>query len=111
MLKDGKELRVYYNITNANDVAYPSAWPGTTVCYTVDGGRSWHRKLDTVFEENPLEKGKASLSWYHTHVKGEQAPRFAFFEPYTYAMHLSLIDRCSATKGVTVSTIGRSLEG
>ena len=106
-------IKVLYVIVNANDVAFPSAWPGSSVCVSTDGKKTWPRKCNTVYD-----KEAGTLSWTHTHARDEQGVYFAFFEPYTYDRHIDLVDRCAAVDrkttragGVKVSSLGRSIEG
>ena len=101
-----KEVNVRYVVTNAMDTAYPRAWPGSTVCVSTNGKKTWERKLDTSFS-----KAEGTLSWTHTHSIDEGGTYFAYFEPYTYDRHVALIDKCRATRNVEVTTIGKTLEG
>jgi len=59
----------------------------------------------------PRSKSKGTLSWEHFHKSGEGGVYFSYFEPYNYERHLSLVERCRATRDVEVSVIGRSIEG
>ncbi|GMI10676.1 hypothetical protein TrLO_g9011 [Triparma laevis f. longispina] len=101
----GEEVTVDYVITNANRVAFPSAWPGSSVCVSTNGKKSWERKTKTDYD-----KAEGTLSWQHVHRQYEEGTYFSFFEPYTLDRHIDLVDRCRATRGVNVSVIGRSLE-
>jgi hypothetical protein len=54
---------VRYDITNANEASFPSAWPGTAVCYSLDR-KVWKRCWSTVYKDGVL-------SWEFDH---SQAP-------------------------------------
>jgi hypothetical protein len=95
--------KVNYIIENAQDVSYPEAWTGTTVCYTDDVGDvdSWKRNQDTFYMD-----GK--LSWVQEHQPNDSI-FFSYFPPFSYARHLSLISKCA--KYADVQTLVQSLEG
>ena len=99
------EVEITYVITNANDVAYSPAWPGSTVCFSTDGKASWERKTETEYS-----KSKGTLSWTHVHKPNDQGAYFSYFEPFTYDRHISLVDNCRGIPEVEVSVIGKSLE-
>jgi hypothetical protein len=45
------EITVDYVITNANDVAFASAWPGSSVCVSTNGQKSYERKSKTTYSK------------------------------------------------------------
>ena len=98
-----KKSTFTYVIDNAFDVSYPVAWKGSTVCYTdsITDTNSWKRKLDTHYTD-----GK--LSWTHTHTQNGSV-YFAYFPPYTYHQHLTLVNRCA--KYANHFSLGKTIEG
>lgn len=94
---------VKYSIENASEVSYPTAWKGSTVCFTENMAdtNSWRRNLATAYED-----GK--LTWTHDHVTGGSV-YFSYIPPYTYARHLELIAKC--TKYASVQSLGQTLDG
>ena len=101
-----KHITVDYVITNANNVAFPSAWPGSSVCVSTNGQKSYERKTKTKFSRK-----EGTLQWRHVHEPNEEDAYFSFFEPYTYDRHMVLLDKCRATRDVTVTVIGKTLQG
>jgi murein tripeptide amidase MpaA len=99
---DGPQ-KVNYIIDNAEDVSYPEAWTGTTVCYSdnVEDVDSWKRNQDTFYME-----GK--LTFEHLHETSGSV-FFSYFPPYSYARHLSLVSKCE--KFAYVQTLGQSVDG
>jgi len=102
--KSPASLNVTYVIDNADQVSYPVAWPGSTICYTenIMDTNSWRRALDTVFTD-----GK--LTWSFEHTKNGSI-YFSYFPPYTYAQHLDLIAKCTKYAR-NVESLGQSHEG
>jgi len=94
----GRRLTV--RLTNAGESAYPLGWPGYKVRASTDL-QSW-RMIDTRYENGVLTftwAGDTDLVW------------FAYFAPYTMAMHDALIARIALQPGVTHRELGRSLDG
>lgn len=94
---------IHYILENAQDVSYPEAWSGTTVCYSpnVNDVDSWKRNLTTMYTEGKLR-------WEHVH-ESNGTLYFSYFPPFSYARHLDLISKCQPY--AHVSTLGQSLEG
>ena len=97
--------RVTYSISNANKAAFPTAWPGTTVCYSFDR-RNWLRAVSTNYD-----KEAGVLDWSFNHKAGSRGVYFAYFPPFTYEQHLELIEKCSESPVADVLVLGQSLQG
>lgn len=98
---------VRYVLANAKDVSFPAAWEGSTIFYSRDPWEpsSWRRKLDTTYDGD-----KGELMWTHDH--GDvTSTYFAYFPPYSYQRHLSLISQCEAAPLATVESLGQTLDG
>jgi len=112
---------VKYVLTNAGDVSFPNAWEGSTIFYSTGNPwepSSWRRKLDTTYDADTQE-----LSWTH-HYDDDSSHSscgtcscssctiyFAYFPPYSYERHLSLISKCQAAPLATVMSLGQTLDG
>jgi murein tripeptide amidase MpaA len=88
-----ESIIVKYVIANAKDVSFPTAWPGTTICYTSGSLEScdddlWKRNLSTDYIDG-------ALTWEHIHTTNGST-FFSYYPPYTYTRHLKLISDCSA---------------
>lgn len=113
-----KSITVKYVILNANAVSFPTAWPGTTICYT-NGSLEpcdddlWLRNLTTDYVDG-------TLTWTHVHTMNGPT-FFAYYPPYTYTRHLKLISDCAdliQTRGSAcnkfnsvIESLGQTLEG
>ena len=95
---------VGYEITNAHDVSFAEAWPGSQVCVSTDR-KVWHRVSTTRYD---ADRGALVWSWAHTTI----APSvyFAYFDPYDYERHLDLVARCGSA-GARVHSLGQTLDG
>jgi hypothetical protein len=87
---------VTYVISNAADVSFPDAWPGSSVCYNVRGLDSsydddWRRNLTTEYDVN----GSGALTWKHVH-EIDGSTYFSYWPPYSYDRHLKLISDCAS---------------
>ena len=94
----GRSLR--FRIINAGGAAYPFGWPGYRVRASTD--RATWRMIDTDYADGVLSfawAGDTDLVW------------FAYFEPYTMAMHEALVARTALRPGVAHRQIGTSLDG
>lgn len=102
-----KETCVKYVLANAGEASYPVAWEGSTTFFSHSPSdpSSWLRKLDTSYDEKTGE-----LSWTHCHG-GNGSVYFAYFPPYSYERHLSLISKCEAAPGASVESLGQTLDG
>jgi murein tripeptide amidase MpaA len=100
---EGGVQRIKYVLRNAEDVSYPEAWTGTTVCYADDvrDVDSWRRVHDTFYTQG-------QLWWEFLHAKNGSL-FFSYFPPYSYERHLSLISKC--VPYANVETLGQTLEG
>jgi Predicted carboxypeptidase len=100
---------VKYVLSNAGDVSFPGAWEGSTIFYSINpwDPSSWRRKLDTTFD---VDKGE--LVWTHNHdSSSSRFIYFAYFPPYSYERHLSLISKCEGSPLATVESLGQTLDG
>jgi murein tripeptide amidase MpaA len=100
---------VKYVLSNAGDVSFPAAWEGSTIFYSSNPWEpsSWRRKLDTTYDAN-----KKELFWTHNHDSSSKGSiYFAYFPPYSYERHLSLISKCEAAPLATVESLGQTLDG
>jgi murein tripeptide amidase MpaA len=92
--------RLTFRIVNAGGSAYPFGWPGYKTRASTDLA-VW-RMIDTRYADGVLEFDYSSdtdLAW------------FAYFAPYTMAMHDALIARIALRQGVTHRQLGTSLDG
>jgi murein tripeptide amidase MpaA len=86
-------------IVNAGGAAFPAGWSGYQVRASTD--RIAWRMIPTRYADGILAfdwGGESELVW------------FAYFAPYTMAMHDALIARIAARPGVTHRALGRSLD-
>ena len=89
-----------FRIVNAGTAAFPFGWPGYKVRASSDQA-AW-RMIETRYADGVLEFDCAidtELAW------------FAYFAPYTMAMHEALIARVALRPGVTHRQLGTSLDG
>ena len=94
-----KDRAVTYRIVNCAGAAYPFAWPGYRARVSHDLN-DW-RQAPTDYADGVLsftDTAPTDLAW------------FAYFAPYTLAMHDALVAR-TAAKGVEHRELGRSLDG
>jgi murein tripeptide amidase MpaA len=94
----GKTITV--RLLNAGQSAYPFGWPGYKARASTDL-HNW-RMIDTRYEDGVLSfdwSGNTDLVW------------FAYFAPYTMAMHDALIARTALQPDVTHRELGRTLDG
>ena len=91
-----------YEIVNANEAAFASAWPGSRVVVSTDR-KKW-RSIPTSYDDK-----KGVLSWTHTSLK--DVCYFAYFAPYTMEMHADLLSRCAASPIARIQTLGATLDG
>lgn len=96
-----------YEIVNAGDVSYPSAWPGYQVCASIDR-KTWSRVPSTTYDP-----ARGALCWDFDHAASGASDDvyFAYFDPYSYERHLDLIARCVAADGARVRSLGQTLDG
>ena len=68
---------ITYEIVNAGQVSYPTAWPGYEVCVSTNR-HTWTRVASTTYEG---ERG--ALVWEYDHSTAPAGTAyFAFFDPY-----------------------------
>jgi murein tripeptide amidase MpaA len=94
--------RVCYILDNAEKASYPEAWTGTTVCYSTRPSQvdSWKRCVDTEYRN-----GKLSWTFEHDLIhRGEYSVYFAFFPPFSYERHLSLVAQCASASAASSSS-------
>lgn len=97
---------------NASDASYADAWHGASIFVTNKSNPydadSWYRTSDTTYENGVL-------SWTHVHElnkeDGDSSAYFAYFPPYSYERHLSLVAQCAESEGASVVSLGRTVEG
>ena len=89
-----------FRIVNAGGAAYPFGWPGYKTRASTD--RVAWRMIDTRYADGVLSfdyRCDTELAW------------FAYFAPYTMAMHDALVARIAARPGVSHRELGVSLDG
>ena len=91
-----------FSIVNANEVSYPSAWPGSQIVYSYDR-KDWRRC------ETRWDAASGHLSW--TLAPAADVVWFAYFAPYSLEQHNDLIAFCAASPLAKVEEMGRSLDG
>ena len=92
--------RLTLRIVNAGASAYPDGWPGYRACVSHDG-ETWVRTA-TRYAAGVLEISGTPLA---------DACLFAYFAPYGQARHRALIARAGAAPGVSVRSLGTSVDG
>jgi len=92
--------RYGFSLTNAGQSAYPNAWSGYQAVASYDQ-RNWFR-VPSRFEHDALlfdlEPSEAQV-W------------FAYFEPYSRARHVWLIEQAQSLAGAELFACGKSIEG
>jgi murein tripeptide amidase MpaA len=87
-------------ILNAGESAYPYGWPGYRARVSED--RLDWRQAQTAYADGVLtirHRPASDICW------------FAYFAPYPLDRHHALLARAGAAPGVSVRTIGRTLDG
>jgi len=101
-------------ITKAKHCSFPDAWPGTTVCASLDR-TNWFRCLDTVYDD-----AAGTISWSfaaashpgaHADASTSRVVWFAFFAPYSWERHMDHLASIAASPFASVNVIGRTLDG
>ncbi|WP_419827235.1 M14 family metallopeptidase [Sphingomonas sp.] len=93
--------RLTYEIVNAGGAAFPGGWTDYRACWSTDGA-TWRRVADTSYADGTLR---------FAHEAAGDEVRFAYFAPYSTERHLALVARAAASPGVTLETLGRTLDG
>ncbi|MBU3076877.1 M14 family metallopeptidase [Sphingomonas quercus] len=97
----GRGRAIRYTIRNAAGSAYPDGWPGYRVCWSEDR-EQWGRVADTSYADG-------ALSWRHA-AEGDSV-WFAYFAPYSMERHHDLVAATAAMPGVTLASLGQTLDG
>ncbi|MFW2831024.1 M14 family metallopeptidase [Sphingomonas sp. ID0503] len=94
----GKALTL--RIVNAGGSAYPDGWPNYKACVSEDR-ESWFR-ADTAYEDKVLTI---------RHTPASNSVWFAYFAPYSMERHHDLVAAAAGCEGVTVASLGKTLDG
>jgi murein tripeptide amidase MpaA len=92
---------ITYEIRNCGTSAYPGGWPGYRACWSEDRV-TWRRVAETAFGDGVLR---------FTHAARADSVWFAYFAPYSLERHHDLVARIAARPGVTLTSLGRTLDG
>ncbi len=92
--------RITFQILEADKAAYPQGWTDYNVCYSYDG-EDWYR-VPTQYEE-----GRLSFAFEFEY----DAAYFAYFAPYSYERHLSLVHAAAMHPVVRHEVLGQTLDG
>jgi murein tripeptide amidase MpaA len=87
-------------ILNAGQSSYPEGWSGYRACVSSDNA-TW-RRTETAYADGVLElrhRAATDESW------------FAFFAPYGMDRHQRFVKQAATHAGVTLRSIGKSVEG
>ena len=87
-------------IENAGGASYPAGWEGYRAVASTDH-RTWSR-VDTEYRDGVLQirhTPASDLTWY------------AYFAPYPWTRHQTLLARCAAVAGVRARVLGQTLDG
>jgi murein tripeptide amidase MpaA len=93
--------RIAYEISNAGQSAYPGGWSGYHTCWSEDRV-TWRRVADTTYADGALR---------FTHEAAGDTVWFAYFAPYSMERHHDLVARIGARPGVSVASLGQTLDG
>lgn len=96
----GAQLAMH--LDNAGSASFPEAWQGYQAVASYDS-KHWFR-VPTSYDA-----AKGVLLIEHTPEK--DAVHYAFFAPYSFAMHLSLVSEMQAADGVRLRLLGETLDG
>jgi len=91
---------VTLRIVNAAQSAYPAGWPDYRACVSEDR-ETWAR-ADTGYADGVLTI---------RHTPAGNSAWFAYFAPYSMERHHDLIAAAAQCEGVTVASLGRTLDG
>jgi len=94
----GKDCSI--RIVNAGETSYPDGWQDYQAVASYDNDE-WFR-VPTSFDG-------AVLTIHHT--PEYDSVYYAYFEPYSFERHLSLIDRAQASPLVRVEDLGNTIDG
>ena len=89
-----------FEIANAAGAAYPGGWHGYRACWS--GDRETWRRAETEYDGGILR---------FRHAPAGGSTWFAYFAPYAMERHHDLVARIGGRPGVTVDSLGRTLDG
>ncbi len=92
--------QISFRILDADKAAYPQGWLDYNVCCSYDG-EDWFR-IPTQFKDSCLE---FSFNFEH------DSAYFAYFAPYSYERHLSLVHAAAMHPVVRHEVLGETLDG
>lgn len=92
--------RIAVEIANAGECTYPKGWVGYDVCASYDRS-DWFRV--------PARFDNGTLAFEHVLERG--SIYFAYFEPYSWERHLSLLGRADASPLARVAPLGATVDG
>ena len=93
-----KGRRIRWRITNAGKASYTGGWKEYRVCASYDR-EHWFR-VDTSYADDALTC---------VHDVASDAVWYAYFAPYSWERHQSLIARCQ--RAATLEVLGKTLDG
>ena len=99
-LQGARDQECSLRILNAGQATYPSGWEGYRAVASYDR-EEWFR-VDTEYD------GKV-LTIKHTPT--EDSVYYAYFEPYSWERHLSLLGRAAYSPFVRVEDLGNTVDG
>jgi murein tripeptide amidase MpaA len=99
-LAEVRNRRCTISIINAGEASYPEAWDGYRVCYSYDK-LNWTR-LDTRYDSGILS---------FEIVPAFDSIFFAYFEPYDYEKHLSLVSLAQLSPLCRLESLGSTVQG
>jgi len=100
-----------FRITNAHEASYPEAWDGYKVAYSYNPSQEepiWQRIDNTKYTPHK-GFGPKELSWDFT--PDRESVWFAYFAPYSYERHQSLIAKAAASPKAEAQVLGYTLQG
>jgi len=91
-----------FRLLNAGKCSYPPGWIGYRACCSYDR-ETWVRVPTSYSEKDGVLTIKI--------VPSQDTAWLAYFAPYSYERHQELVARCGQAAGVSVSSIGKTLDG
>ena len=95
---------IVLKIRGLNDSAYPGGWPGYDVCVSED--RDYWGRTPSQFDKSE-DKGTLTIRY----IPASDVCYFAYFAPYSMERHHDLLAQTSASAGVDLVTLTRTLDG
>lgn len=99
-LQGARHLPCVIHFVNASETSYPDGWIDYQAVASYDR-QHWFR-VPTSYDGSVL-----TISY----TPGRDSIYFAYFEPYSFERHLSLLGRASAVPSVRIEDLGSSVEG